>query len=110
MDSNRRWTPMTAEKLWSEEEKQEWLAAHGQEVTHLLAFEPLYQLELCIPPWEDAERQISRAARAWGRVMSLVFEESRLGSATVLAARNEGNAVEVCARVATPRPRLHRVV
>ena len=109
MDSIGRWPPTDADKLWTEEEKQEWLAAHAGEVTHFVAFEPVYQLELCIPPWEDAERQITRSAQTWGRVMSLVFEETPLGSATVLSSHHDGNAIEVCARVKT-RPRLHRVV
>jgi hypothetical protein len=109
MDSIRRLSPATADKLWTEEEKREWLTAHAGEVTHFVAFEPVYQLELSIPPWEDAERQITRSAQAWGRMMSLVFEENPLGAATVLSARHEANAIEVCARVKT-RPRLHRVV
>ena len=111
MDSIRRWTPNGPEKLWTEEEKQEWLSAHAGEVTHFVSFEPVYQLELSIPPWEDAERQITRSAQAWGRVMSHVFEEAPLGSATVLSAHHEANAIEVCARVrARLRPRLYRVV
>jgi hypothetical protein len=109
MDSIRQWSPTLTEKIWSEEEKQEWLAAHGQEATHLVVFEPVYQLELCIPPWEDPDRHIVRSAQAWGRVMGLVFEEAPFGSATVLAARHEGNAIEVCA-MTTARPQLHLVV
>ena len=109
MDSIGRCPPTEADKLWTEEEKHEWLSAHAGEVTHFVAFEPVYQLELCIPPWEDAERQITRSAQTWGRVMSLVFEETPLGSATVLSSHHDGNAIEVCARV-NARPRLHRVV
>jgi hypothetical protein len=109
MDSIRRWTPATAERLWTEEEKQDWLAAHAGEVTHFVAFEPVYQLELCIPPWEDAELQITRSAQAWGSVMSLAFEEAPLDAATVVGAHHEANAIEVCARVKA-RPRLYRVV
>ena len=110
MDSVRL-SPTTAEKIWSEEEKREWLAAHGHEATHLLAFVPIYQLELCIPPWEDPKRQITRSAQAWARMMGLVFDEEPFGAAIVLSARNEGNEVEVCAPVPPrPRPRLYRVV
>lgn len=109
MDSVRQWSPTVTEKIWTEEEKQEWLSAHGREATHLIAFEPVYQLELCIPPWERADRYLTRSAQAWGRMMGLVFEGAPIGSAIVLAARHEGNAMEVCAQ--TPgRPRLHLVL
>ena len=49
-----------------EEEKEEWLAAHGGAPTHVVTFEPMYQIEVCIPPWEHPERQIARSAVAWG--------------------------------------------
>jgi hypothetical protein len=109
MDSIGGWSPVTADKLWTEEEKQNWLAAHAGEVTHFIAYEPVFQLELCIPPWEDVEHQITRSAQAWGKVMSSGFEEAPLGAATVLAAHHEANAIEICARVRA-RPRLYRVV
>jgi len=105
----RSWAPASAERLWTEEEKQQWLAEHGHEATHLIAFEPIYQLEVCIPPWEDPERHITRSAQAWGRFMSLVFEEEPIGTAHVVAAHHEGNALEVYSRRVTSRPRL-RVV
>jgi hypothetical protein len=97
------------ERIWTEEEKQEWLAAHGDEATHVVTFEPLYQIELCVPPWEQPDRQIARSAVAWGKAMALVFEQDQLGSAEVVAAHHEGNSIEVYAAV-KPRPRLHRVV
>ena len=100
-------SPVLAERIWTEEEKAEWLAEHGHEATHLVAFEPIYQLEICIPPWEDADLHITRSAQAWGRFMSLVFEEEPLGTARVVAAHHEGNALEGYSRVrARPRVRL----
>ena len=108
MNTIRQWSPTVTEKIWTEEEKREWLAAHGREATHLIAFEPVYQLELCIPPWEDAESNITRSAQAWGRVMSYVFDETPFGAAIVLGARHEGNAIEVCAQT-IGRPRLYLV-
>ena len=64
------WTPIMNEKIWTEEEKEEWLAAHGGAPTHVVTFEPMYQIEICIPPWEHPERQIARSAVAWGKSMS----------------------------------------
>ena len=66
------WIPMT-EKIWTDEEKEAWLAAHGDGATHVVTFEPMYQIELCIPPWEQPDRQIARSAVAWGQNMSRVF-------------------------------------
>ena len=103
------WTPIMNEKIWSEDEKQEWLAAHGAEPTHVVTFEPMYQIEVCIPPWEHPERQIARSAVAWGRSMARVFAEEHLGGAAVVAAHHEGNSLEVNTTV-NPRPRLHRLV
>ena len=101
--------PMTAERMWSEEEKAEWLAAHGTAATHTVTFEPLYQVEVCIPPWEQPDRQISRSAVSWGLKMSRVFgEETTFGSAHVVAAHHEGNSLEVYATV-TPKVRLRAV-
>ncbi len=107
------WTQTQAEtmheKLWTEEEKEEWLAAHGAEPTHVVTFEPMYQVELCIPPWEQPERQIARTAVAWGTRMARVLDEATLGAPTVLAAHHEGNSLEV-SRAVRAQPRLHRVV
>jgi hypothetical protein len=103
------WTPMTNEKIWTEEEKEEWLAGHGDGATHVVTFEPMYQIELCIPPWEHPERQIARSAVAWGQSMSRVFTDEPLGASSVVAAHHEGNSLEVYASVKA-RPRLHRVV
>ncbi len=102
------WVSMTADRIWSEEEKAEWLAAHGNAPTHVVTFEPLYQIEICVPPWEKPERQIARSAVTWGQNMSKVFEEDTLGAANVVAAHHEGNSLEVYATV-TPKPRLRCV-
>jgi hypothetical protein len=101
-------TPMT-EKIWTEEEKEAWLAANGEGATHVVTFEPMYQIELRIPPWEHPERQIARSAVAWGQSMSKVFTDEPLGASAVVAAHHEGNSLEVYTAV-TPKPRLHRVV
>ena len=60
VDSNDR-------KDWTDEEKEAWLAAHGDGATHVVTFEPMYQIELCIPPWEHPDRQIARSAVVWGQ-------------------------------------------
>ena len=96
------------EKIWTEEEKEQWLAANGGEATHVVTFEPMYQIELCIPPWEQPDRQIARSAVAWGRAMARVFDDEPLGAAPVVAAHHEGNSIEAYVAV-KPRPRLHRV-
>jgi len=103
------WTPIMNEKSWTEEEKEEWLAAHGGTPTHVVTFEPMYQIEICVPPWEHPERLIARSAVAWGKSMGQVFDEEQLGAAAVVAAHHEGNSIEVHAAV-KPRPRLHRVI
>ena len=103
------WTPIMNEKIWTEDEKAEWIAAHGAEPTHVVTFEPMYQIEVCIPPWEHAERQIARSAVAWGKSMAGVFDEEHVGGATVVAAHHEGNSLEINTTV-KPRPRLHRLV
>ena len=102
------WVPTTVERIWSEEEKAEWLAANGAAPTHVVTFEPLYQIEVCIPPWEQPDRRIARSAVAWGQSMGRVFDDEALGSAGVVAAHHEGNSLEVHAAV-TPKPRLRRV-
>jgi len=109
MDTVQPWTPIMNEKIWTEEEKEEWFAAHAAEPTHVVTFEPMYQIEVCIPPWEHPERQIARSAVAWGKSMARVFDEEHLGGATVVAAHHEGNSLEVNTTV-KPRPRLHRLV
>jgi hypothetical protein len=96
------------EKIWTEEEKEHWLAANDGEATHIVTFEPMYQVELCIPPWEQPERQIARSAVVWGKSMARVFDEELLGAAPVVAAHHEGNAMEAYVAV-KPRPRLHQV-
>jgi hypothetical protein len=99
---------MMSDRIWSEEEKEEWLAAHGGEPTHVVTFEPLYQIEVCIPPWEQPDRQIARSAVAWGTDMGRVLEDDGFGAANVVAAHHEGNSLEVYATVA-PRPHLRTV-
>jgi hypothetical protein len=102
------WIPMS-EKEWTEDEKEAWFAAHRDEATHVVTFEPMYQIEVCIPPWEHPERQIARSAVAWGQSMSRVFADELPGASTVVAAHHEGNSLEVYSAV-KPRPRLHRVI
>jgi hypothetical protein len=100
--------PMNTERTWSDEEKQEWLATHAGAATHVVTFEPMYQIELCIPPWEQPDRHIARSAVAWGQNMSRVFDAHEGGPAAVVAAHHEGNSLEVYNAV-TPRPRLRSV-
>jgi len=99
---------MTVEKIWTEEEKQEWLASHRDAATHVVTFEPMYQIEVCIPPWEHADRQIARSAVAWGKKMGGVLQEDQFGAAAVVAAHHEGNSLEVYTTMML-RPRLRRV-
>jgi hypothetical protein len=101
------WIPMN-EKTWTDEEKEAWLAAHGDGATHVVTFEPMYQIELCIPPWEHPDRQIARSAVVWGQRMSRVFADDHDGASSVVAAHHEGNSLEIYSAV-KPRPRLHRV-
>ena len=72
---------MNDEKIWTEEEKEEWLAAHGGTATHVVTFEPMYQIEVCVPPWEHPDRHIARSAVAWGRNMGRVFERRAVRAA-----------------------------
>jgi hypothetical protein len=102
------WIPMN-EKVWTEEEKEAWFAAHGDGATHVVTFEPMYQIELCIPPWEHPERQIARSAVLWGQQMGRVFADEHDGTQSVVAAHHEGNSMEIYSAV-TPQPRLHRVI
>jgi hypothetical protein len=103
------WTPIMNDKVWTEEEKEEWLATHGGAPTHVVTFEPMYQIELCIPPWEHPDRHIARSAVVWGQKMSRVFSDDHAGASVVVAAHHEGNSMEIYSAV-TPRPRLHRVL
>ncbi len=102
------WTPIMNDKIWTEEEKAEWLATHGGAPTHVVTFEPMYQIEVCIPPWEHPDRQIARSAVTWGKNMSRIFNDEQFGAATVVGAHHEGNSLEVYT-TAVPRPRLHRI-
>ena len=108
MDTVQARNPMT-EKIWTEEEKAAWLAAHGDGATHVVTFEPMYQIELCIPPWEHPDRQIARSAVMWGQRMGQVFADGQDGASAIVAAHHEGNSLEIYSAV-KPRPRLHRVV
>ena len=95
---------------WSDAAKQEWLAAHGGVTTHVVTFEPLYQIELCIPPWEQPERHIARSAVAWGQSMQRALTSQDPFATTLLAAHHEGNSMEVYDNVSTRvQPRLHAV-
>jgi hypothetical protein len=95
------------DSIWTDERKQAWLDAQQGAPTHVVTFEPMYHVELCIPPWEHTERRIARSAVAWGRRMRHAFEEYS-GDSIVVAAHHEGNSIELHDAV-TPRPRLHRV-
>src|SRR5580700_2123835 len=90
MTTVHQWTPITNDKIWTEEEKAEWLAGHDGSPTHVVTFEPMYQIEVCIPPWEQPDRQIARSAIAWGKAMARVLDENPFGTATVIAAHHEG--------------------
>ncbi len=111
MATVQQWVRMTNDKMWTEDEKKEWLAAHGEEATHVVTFEPMYQIEVCVPPWEHADRQIARSAVAWGKNMRRLFDVDgeHPGGATVVAAHHEGNALEIY-MTAQRLPRLHRLV
>ena len=102
------WNPMN-EKTWSDEEKAAWLAEHGDGATHVVTFEPMYQIELCIPPWEHPDRQIARSAVVWGQRMSQVFAD---GPGRRVSCRGRAPRRELVGDLqrGKPRPRLHRVV
>lgn len=87
------------DRIWTEEEKEQWLAQHGRTPTHVVTFEPLYQLEVCIPPWEHPDRQIARSAVSWGRSIGTVLEGEGFGSASVVAAHHEGSAYTAASHV-----------
>ena len=115
MATAQSWIPTTSkrmdnERMWSDEEKREWFAAHGRAPTHVVTFEPLYQIELCIPPWEQPDRHIARSAVAWGQHMQSVLDCRDHVASTVVAAHHEGNSMEVYSAVhAPPEPRLRAV-
>jgi hypothetical protein len=111
MATVHQWVRMTDEKTWTEEEKMEWLTAHGDTPTHVVTFEPMYQIEVCVPPWEHADRQIARSAVIWGKRMRKLFDDGdeQSGGAIVVAAHHEANALEIY-MTAQRLPRLHRVV
>ena len=50
------------------------MATHSGAPTHVVTFEPMYQIELCIPPWEHPDRHIARSAVSWGQHMGRVFD------------------------------------
>jgi hypothetical protein len=85
----------TPDEPWTDQAKMQWLAAHGNTPTHVVTFEPLYQIEVCVPPWERADRQIAHSAVVWGTTMSQALNSGNLDSVTVLAAHHEGNSLEV---------------
>jgi hypothetical protein len=97
----------SSDKVWSDEEKSEWLAAQNGQPTHVVTFEPLYQVEMCIPPWEQPNRRIARSAVTWGMLMRKVFHDESFESTDVVSAHHEGNSLEVSAAV--PPPRLRAV-
>jgi hypothetical protein len=102
--------PMDNEAIWSDEEKREWYAAHGGAPTHVVTFEPLYQIEMCIPPWEQPDRHIARSAVAWGQNMQRALDSQDQFATSVVAAHHEGNSMEVYSAVPSrPRARLRAV-
>ena len=108
MASVQPWSPMT-EKIWTEEEKEAWLAEHGEGVDargHLRADVPDRAVHpaLGAPGPPDA-----RSAVVWGQRMSQVFADGQDGASAIVAAHHEGNSLEIYSAV-TPRPRLHRVL
>ena len=97
-----------SERNWTQADKDAWLAVHGDAPTHVVTFEPMYRIELCIPPWEQPDRQIARSAVAWGMSMSRALDDDHAGPIAVVAAHHEGNSLEV-SPTAPPRPRLRPV-
>jgi hypothetical protein len=93
---------------WSDQDKQRWLATQGGAPTHVLTFEPIYQIEVCIPPWERTDRQLARAAVDWGRNIRHVFDHDLPDGIVVVAAHHEGNSLEVH-RAIRPQPHLYRL-
>ena len=89
-------------------------ATHGGAPTHVVTFEPMYQIELCIPPWEQPDRHIARSAVTWGQNMQRILGPSGPVRRPVRddrgAAHHEGNSMEVYSRQeARTRPRLRAV-
>ena len=95
------------ERVWTEEEKEQWLATHGDAPTHVVTFEPLYQIEVCVPPWEHpiarSPARPSPGAGAWAGCSPTNISVRRR-----VAAHHEGNSLEVYTTTKR-RPRLHRV-
>ena len=96
------------DRIWSDQEKQEWLAANGATPTHVITFRPIYQVEVCVPPWEQPDRKIARSAVDWGKHMGWVFDDNPPGRVRVVAAHHEDNSLTVHVAV-TPQPRLTRM-
>jgi hypothetical protein len=86
---------LTPQDPWSDQAKMEWLAAHGSTPTHVVTFEPLFQVEVCVPPWESPDRQIAHSAVVWGTTVNRVLNSGTLGSVTILASHHEGNCLEI---------------
>ena len=103
------WTPMMNDKIWTEEEKEEWLATHGDAATHVVTFEPMYQIEMCIPPWEHPDRQIARSAVAWGRAHEPSVQRRASRRVPLWSPRTTRATRWRSTPRVTPRPRLHRV-
>jgi hypothetical protein len=97
-----------SERNWTQADKDAWFALHGDAPTHVVTFEPMYRIELCIPPWEQPDRQIARSAVAWGMSMSRALDDDNAGPVAVVAAHHEGNSLEV-SPTAPRRPQLRSV-
>lgn len=98
-----------SEEVWSEEKKQLWLAQNGEIPTHVVRFEPMYQILVSIPPWERPVGQLARSARAWGKSVASIFDGEQLDGSRVLAAHHEGESIEVYKRATDKPPALSRV-
>lgn len=104
----RGWGRTMDETTWTDDSMRAWLAARCGVPTHVMTFEPMFQIELCIPPWEQPERQVGRSAVVWGQAMRRVFKNPADGGIVVVAAHHEGNSFELREAI-TPRPHLSRV-
>jgi hypothetical protein len=81
----------------------------------VVTFEPLYQVELCIPPWEQPDQHIARSAVTWGQTMQRAldsrdpFEDPF--ATTMVVAHHEGDSIEGYSNGRTaPGPRLRAVI
>ena len=74
----------------------------------------MYQIELCIPPWEHPDRQIARSAVAWGQSMSQRLRPTDhvhgAFATIVVAAHHEGNSLEVYSDGDSPGPACTAVI